>query len=429
MKEKEKSIRRILLILYIFCIVYITVLSRNRSIRRIAHTDPFWSYSFLLHGNLEKLSGIFQNILLFVPIGYMLASFQHRRWKGFSAAVFLSAFLSLTIECVQYFTGFGWFDVDDLINNSVGAVIGAGLFSFCSHLGKRWNCDKASLGVMVSVLFVLAGAAGCLKMTEMVNHDRGYEQQFYFDITSLDPDSFSGVCKTYGCPTPSYELYCRKFDDPDGELYKASKEINGDLFSARFPESLGPDDDMEFLIKFRHYDTMTTSTYIRDGEVCYLPDPVPKPSILNTDTAELLAYSVLRAYSKEYNTYVYEINGELIWLIGCDISPTTEIVYHIYSDDQKNLPEKRIRYGFDNHGFRTKEKRNDGYLVIRKPIPTQYVVAAVLVGFHIEGNLIWSQMFRVRETFSFDAHDYEQTADNAASGVENADRSIGNGLF
>lgn len=415
MKEKEKSIRRILLILYIFCILYITVLSRNRSIRRIAHTDPFWSYSFLLHGNLEKLSGIFQNILLFVPIGYMLASFQHRRWKGFSAAVFLSAFLSLMIECVQYLTGFGWFDVDDLVNNSVGAVIGAGLFSFCSHLGKRWNCDKASLGVMVSVLFVLAGAAGCLKMTEMVNHDRGYEQQFYFDVTSVSRDAFFGVCKTYGCPTPPYELYCRKLDNPDGQLCKASQDINGDSFTARFPESMGPDDDMEFLIKFRHYDTMTTSTYIRDGEVCYLPDPVPKPGISDAGTAELLKHSVLRAYSKEYDTYVYEKKGELIWLIGCDVSPTTEIVFRIYSDDEKNLPEKRIRYGFDNRGFRTEVKRIDGYQVIRKPIPTKYFVAAVMVGFHIEGKLMWSQIFRVKDCLEKDcpiAIDNEGCVDN-----------------
>ena len=62
------------------------------------------------------------NILLFVPFGYLLPSlFPSKRWWQ---VILLGLAFSLTIELLQLITRLGYADVDDLINNTLGAAIG-----------------------------------------------------------------------------------------------------------------------------------------------------------------------------------------------------------------------------------------------------------------------------------------------------------------
>lgn len=66
---------------------------------------------------------IILNVLLFVPLGYLLPQCQNQmdsKWK-----IILVGFLcSLGIECTQLVTRLGWFDASDLLHNSLGALIG-----------------------------------------------------------------------------------------------------------------------------------------------------------------------------------------------------------------------------------------------------------------------------------------------------------------
>lgn len=73
----------------------------------------------------EPLSSIGLNILLFVPLGYLIPSvfsFFHRWWRVLLAGLGFS----LMIEVVQLATHLGWFDASDLFHNTLGAVIGYG---------------------------------------------------------------------------------------------------------------------------------------------------------------------------------------------------------------------------------------------------------------------------------------------------------------
>lgn len=82
--------------------------------------------------SFENLAG---NILLFVPFGFLLPMMGERS-KGFFD-VFLSALvLVLGIELFQLCTSFGVFDVDDIILNCFGAVLG-----YCGYVLYRikWN--------------------------------------------------------------------------------------------------------------------------------------------------------------------------------------------------------------------------------------------------------------------------------------------------
>ena len=58
------------------------------------------------------------NAMLFVPMGYLLRC--KKPWK----TILICSAVSITIEILQELTGFGMFDWNDWIANSIGATIG-----------------------------------------------------------------------------------------------------------------------------------------------------------------------------------------------------------------------------------------------------------------------------------------------------------------
>ena len=113
----NKKQNQILLVLYGAGIVYVTLLSRASGARRVSLT-PFWSYR-LLPGSLYFQRQVMSNILLFVPVGMFLFRL---RPKG---STFCFPFLvSLMVEVLQFLTGRGLFEIDDLISNTLGGLIG-----------------------------------------------------------------------------------------------------------------------------------------------------------------------------------------------------------------------------------------------------------------------------------------------------------------
>lgn len=96
------------------------------------------------------------NILLFIPLGYFITSYC--KLKGLGSIVIISAFCSTTIEIVQHFIGRS-FDVDDIILNTVGGMIGfllyTGLVAIRNHLPKVFRGDWF-YNILSIILLVLA---------------------------------------------------------------------------------------------------------------------------------------------------------------------------------------------------------------------------------------------------------------------------------
>lgn len=64
---------------------------------------------------------IFLNILLFVPLGFLLGD------KGLKAILF-GLLLSAFIELIQYFLLLGYCEADDVLNNTIGAAVGVAIY-------------------------------------------------------------------------------------------------------------------------------------------------------------------------------------------------------------------------------------------------------------------------------------------------------------
>ncbi|OUP50089.1 VanZ family protein [Lachnoclostridium sp. An181] len=86
--------------------------------------EPLWSYrEAIFEGSRPLGIEIVSNILLFVPFGILMPIF-FRSYEKVKAIVKAAAFLSLAIEVFQGITAIGLFEIDDVINNVLGTLIG-----------------------------------------------------------------------------------------------------------------------------------------------------------------------------------------------------------------------------------------------------------------------------------------------------------------
>ena len=123
-----------LAVLWLGALVYAAFLSRRPYTAPRALFDLFHALKLFLKADgltfikrLRTLEGAGLNILLFVPFGYLLPLLWKRAdrwWK----VVLCGFVLSLGIELVQLATHLGMFDLDDLMNNTLGALLGWGCY-------------------------------------------------------------------------------------------------------------------------------------------------------------------------------------------------------------------------------------------------------------------------------------------------------------
>lgn len=131
-RQKEKTVRIFGVILFsLSCLffVYLAVLRRTPH-EVTAEITPLWSYRATISGEygIDVYAQIIENIAIFVPIGFFLPFALGENRSGFFAAASFGFFLSLTAELCQLIFSLGIFETDDLINNTVGAVTGFGLW-------------------------------------------------------------------------------------------------------------------------------------------------------------------------------------------------------------------------------------------------------------------------------------------------------------
>ncbi len=86
--------------------------------RTIKLYTKYWSYK-----EINSFANLIGNVLAFIPLSYMLPR-VYKPAKKFLICMFLSFLVVLGIELFQLLTAFGVFDVDDIILNMSGALVG-----------------------------------------------------------------------------------------------------------------------------------------------------------------------------------------------------------------------------------------------------------------------------------------------------------------
>lgn len=119
----------LLLICWIGAVGCATLGIRNEISDMQINLMPFHSFLEVCNGgNTEIYRSNFMNIVLFYPGGLLAASLLPRKWPGWCRCILVVAVLAVMsagIEFMQYRYSLGRCEIDDVIHNAVGALLGS----------------------------------------------------------------------------------------------------------------------------------------------------------------------------------------------------------------------------------------------------------------------------------------------------------------
>jgi len=145
-KRKIKWISVVLFIIYLILLTYFLffaesygrVLSEREysyNLQPLKEIKRFWIYREQL-GFFAVFTNIIGNVLCFVPFGAIFPVLN-RKTRHFVVIVLLSFQFSLIVECIQLISKVGSFDVDDLLLNTIGGMIGYLVFCVCNRVRRN----------------------------------------------------------------------------------------------------------------------------------------------------------------------------------------------------------------------------------------------------------------------------------------------------
>lgn len=135
---------KILFVLYIAFLLYFLIFSDwygrtggmseyHYNLVPFQEIQRFWNYRDML--GWVSYANLFGNVMIFIPFGFFMP--MASRYRSFFLTMNYSLGLSLLVETFQFVSRVGSFDVDDIILNTIGGVVGYILFMICNTI-RRW---------------------------------------------------------------------------------------------------------------------------------------------------------------------------------------------------------------------------------------------------------------------------------------------------
>lgn len=151
---------------YAFIILAFTVLSRKPNNASNMNLIPFWSYKQALTDEYLRFE-IWANIALFIPFGFFLSLIKGK------LSILYGFLFSCCIEVIQLLCHRGLCEIDDVVSNVIGILIGyivylIGKFLFCiirdklscweegSMIYRRYTKRMLDILIGVSILIILS---------------------------------------------------------------------------------------------------------------------------------------------------------------------------------------------------------------------------------------------------------------------------------
>ena len=116
--------------LYLMIILVITFFSREDGSRIGMDLELFSTWGT----NARNHAFVVENVLLFIPYGFICPLGHSHGFGDFFRNTFAAFVTSFGVETIQLITGRGYFQVDDILTNVLGAVIGYVIFWLLHHM-------------------------------------------------------------------------------------------------------------------------------------------------------------------------------------------------------------------------------------------------------------------------------------------------------
>lgn len=142
--------------MYVVIMLFITFLSRESGSRSGIDLELLSTWGI----NKRNNAFVIENVLLFIPYGFLCAWMFTAARKFFSCTL-ICMLTSLGIECMQLMTGRGFFQIDDVLTNTMGGVIGYILFR-CFLNEEKTGREKTKWVYRVLAVLMMAVTMLCV---------------------------------------------------------------------------------------------------------------------------------------------------------------------------------------------------------------------------------------------------------------------------
>ncbi|MGL5714821.1 MAG: VanZ family protein [Paraclostridium sp.] len=164
--KKQANLTKILFGVYFLILVWILLFKLSVSFEELYHNRsinivPF-AGSATVNGRIH-MTEIINNIIVFVPVG-IYACMLKPEWSIIKK-ISIAFFISLGIEVLQFVLAIGATDITDLIGNTLGGVIGVGIF----YLFTKFFKNKAIKTLNILASSATVGLVGLLSILLLVN--------------------------------------------------------------------------------------------------------------------------------------------------------------------------------------------------------------------------------------------------------------------
>ena len=149
-RTQYRILGKILFVLYIIFVFYFLLISEiygrtgemqeyHYNLVLFREIKRFWNYRRRL-GIFATATNLLGNVLIFLPFGFIMA--MASKYRSFLSTLVYSFALSLTVEISQLFMKVGCFDVDDLLLNTIGGMLGFITFEVCNVIRRSYAKKK-----------------------------------------------------------------------------------------------------------------------------------------------------------------------------------------------------------------------------------------------------------------------------------------------
>ncbi len=150
--SKTNKLTKVLFVIYLIAVLWILVFKFNAPFSKLGYMRsinliPF-NESLIINGKLD-FREIVMNVVIFMPLG-IYSGILFRKWTT-GKKIFLFFLISLICEVFQFILGVGASDITDILNNTLGGIIGLLIYKGIEKISKNSNKAQKFINIIATI--------------------------------------------------------------------------------------------------------------------------------------------------------------------------------------------------------------------------------------------------------------------------------------
>ncbi|ARP49665.1 hypothetical protein B6259_01395 [Ruminococcaceae bacterium CPB6] len=154
--SKTNKLTKVLFVIYLIAVFWIIVFKFNLPFSNLGYMRsiniiPF-NESLVINGKLA-FREIIMNVAIFIPLG-IYSGILFKKWT-IGKKIFLFFLISLICEIFQFILGVGASDITDIINNTLGGIIGLVIYKGIEKISKNSIKAQKIINIIATIGTIL----------------------------------------------------------------------------------------------------------------------------------------------------------------------------------------------------------------------------------------------------------------------------------